>query len=415
MAKRILVLGVGQNNFLSFLYGTLKKYDASFCIKAPFIRDLNKPVPDATWMYDNKDVVIKVSFFNLFRAFIISSFSLHLWQTFFFILFVEKKFKKAVHFFLKHNQAKAFFLQNKSFKDIDIFHFHYIQYSYLRELFLIPKDKNIVCTFWGSDLLRTSDILNFYFVKKALNRATTITCQSLEMREIILSKFGRNLLNKIKIAQFPVDRKIYDEMDANIQNKALIKSFREKYGYSLTKKNILVGHNGSKNNNHEKIIQALSGSACKDKCHLIVNLNYAISSDEKKDYVPRLEKLLNESGFTFTVNDTFFSKEELAISRLATSIFIHMPISDALSGTLTEMLYANNSVITGSWLPYKTFKKIGLQYHEVYDFDELPIILDALMADFEKEQLQSATNKKAIQDYFFNENCIMNWSKILIQ
>jgi hypothetical protein len=413
MAKKILVLGVGQNNFLSFLYATLKRYDDSFTIKAPFIHDLKKEVNDQSWMYDNQDISVKTSLLNNISSFFISLLSLHVWQTFFFIFLVEKKFKKAVHFFLKHSQAKAFFLQNNNFATIDVFHFHYIQYSYLRELFLIPKNKKIVCTFWGSDLLRTSDILNFYFVKKALHRATTITCQSLEMREIILSKFGRNLLDKVTIAQFPVDRKIYDEMDANFEHCDKIQQFQKKYGYSTTKYNVLIGHNGSKQNNHNKIIHALQHSLSKDKCHLVVNLNYGISNADKQNYIVQLKKSLQESGFSFTINEVFFSKEELAISRLATSVFIHMPVSDALSGTMTEMLYANNTVITGSWLPYKTFKKMGLQYHEVDDFSELSKKLDDVMANFQHEQLQVVLNKKAIRDYFFNDNCSINWSKIL--
>ena len=112
MAKKILVLGVGQNNFLSFLYGTLKNYDASFIIKAPFIQNLHKEVEDATWMYDNQDLATKVSFLNTIKAFTISIFSSHLWHTFFFILIVERKSKKALHFFLKHIQSQAFFFQN---------------------------------------------------------------------------------------------------------------------------------------------------------------------------------------------------------------------------------------------------------------------------------------------------------------
>jgi hypothetical protein len=413
MAKKILVLGVGQNNFLSFLYATLKKYDDSFVIKAPFIRELNQEVKDQTWMYDNQDVVIKSSLLNNILSFFYSLFSLHVWQTFFFIFLVEKKFKKAVHFFIKHSQAKAFFVSNKNFITIDVFHFHYIQYSYIRELFLIPKNKKIVCTFWGSDLLRTSDILNFYFVKKALNRATIITCQSLEMREIILSKFGRNLLDKIQIAQFPVDRKIYDEMEANFEDCDKIQQFQLKYSYSTTKYNVLIGHNGSKQNNHNKIIKSLQHSLSKDKCHLIVNLNYGISKSDKQDYIVQLKKSLQESGFSFTINEVFFSKEELATSRLATSVFIHMPVSDALSGTMTEMLYANNCVITASWLPYKTFKKMGLLYHEVDDFNELSKKLDDVINHFQEHQLQVTSNKKAIQNYFFNDNCSINWSKIL--
>ncbi|MEO5777857.1 MAG: hypothetical protein ABIQ27_13210 [Flavobacterium sp.] len=413
MSKKILVLGIGQNNFLSFLYSKLKSFDNTFIISAPFARELNKDVKNDSWMYDNNLVSNKPSFLSILQSFFLILIDKHTYQTFFFILLVEKKFKKSVHFLYAQIKAKAFFLTNNNFNDFDVFHFHFLQYSYLRELFLIPKDKKIVCTFWGSDLLRTSDILNFYFVKKALSRANIITCQSLELKEIILSKYGRHLSDKIRIVVFPVDEKIYNDIDSARDNKDLISDFKIKYGYSSSKRNILIGHNGSVFNNHLKIIEAFNSIHHKSEVHLIVNLNYALDNDNRLSYKNKLVKQLEQTGISFTLLETFFSKEELAISRLASDIFIHMPISDALSGTMTEMLYANNVVITGSWLPYKTFKTMGLYYHEADDFESLSDKIDELNSGFDNEKLKAFGNKKAIKEYFFSDKIIENWATIL--
>jgi hypothetical protein len=413
MQKKILVLGVGQHNFLYYLYSALKAYNNSYTVVAPFVRELDKSVKSDNSIYNNELVSNKVSLYNYVRAFLVLPFDGFIYQTFFFILFVERKFKKAAHFVLKYSQAKAFFLQNDNFKSFDIFHFHYLQYSYVRELFLIPKGKNIVCTFWGSDLLRTADILNLYIIKRALNKATTITCQSLELKEIILSKYGRHLESKINVVMFPIDTKTYDAIDVYHNKQLSINEFKATYHYSNEKINVLIGHNGSMFNNHENIIKALGQLQQKEKVHLIVNLNYGLPESEKESYKNKLTQVLENTKISFVVLENFFSGDELAIARLASEVFIHMPISDALSGTMLEMLYASNIVITGSWLPYKTFVNAGLKYHEVSDISKLPALFDTIISHYETEKEIAKQNHNAIKVSFFGNSIIAKWNQIL--
>jgi glycosyltransferase involved in cell wall biosynthesis len=413
MGKKILVLGLGQNNFLSFLYAALKKYDGDFSISVPFYNEITADSSHETWMYDNKNIHFKHTLISLSLSLLFCLSSKHFYQTFFFILFVEKKIGKSFHFCYRQLLAKSYFIRNNNFQDYDTFHFHFMQYSYLRELFLVPKGKKIVCTFWGSDLLRTNDILNFYFVKKALNRATVITCQSEELKEIILSKFGRNLTDKIQIAVFPVYEKIYDLMDLNYNKKEVVDLFKANFRYSNDKINILIGHSGSKANNHLKIIKSLENLSHKDKIHAIVNLNYAITANEKQGYRREFTDALKALGCSYVILEKFFVNDELAVSRLASDIFIHAPISDALSGTMLELLYASNIVVTGSWLPYKTYRKAKLDYFEIYDFAELSQKLDSIIENFESEKKIVTKNKSSIRNYFMTDSGIKNWSQIL--
>jgi len=413
MNKKILVLGLGQNNFLSFLYAALKKYDPTFTVSVPFYNEITSDSKNDTWMYNNENIVFKNTIISFLLSIIFCLFSNHFYQTFFFILFVEKKIGKSFHFIYKQVIAKHFFIQNNNFQEFDTFHFHFLQYSYLRELFLVPKEKKIVCSFWGSDLLRTHDILNFYFVKKALNRCTLITCQSQELKEIILSKYGRNLGFKIQIVTFPVYEKIYDLMDLNYDNKEMIKIFKSKFNYSNDKINILIGHSGSRANNHLQIINSLANLKNKSKIHLIINLNYAITANEKESYKKELIDTLSALKFSSVILEKFFVNDELAISRLASDIFIHAPISDALSATMLELLYASNIVITGTWLPYKTYRKANLNYFEIYDFSELPEKLDLIIENFKIEKETASKNKIFVSDYFLSDLMIKKWSQIL--
>jgi hypothetical protein len=412
MNKKILVLGLGQNNFLSFLYSEIKKTDSTFFISVPFI-DVNNDKIHDSWMYNNDIINHNITVVNYFRSFLKTLFFRHFYETFFFILFVDKKILKSLHFVIKQLNAKAFTIQNNDFDHFDTFHFHFMQYSYLRELFLVPNGKKIVCSFWGSDLLRTHDILNFYFVKKALNSATIITCQSQELKEIVLSKFGRNLAEKIHIVKFPIYYSVYNLMNTNYDNSEKLRIFKLNNGYSTDKINVLVGHSGSISNNHLSILKSLLNLGCKKKIHLIINLNYAITANEKIEYKQKLFNELEKLECSYVILEKFFVNEELAISRLASDIFLHAPVSDALSGTMLELLYASNIVITGSWLPYKTYRRANLDYYEINDFGELSASLDLVVQNFEEVKKKMLLNRYLIQEHFINNNDIKKWSEIL--
>jgi len=413
MQKKVLVLGVGQNNFLSFLYGALKKTYPEFSISVPIYKEVKKNVAVSDWMYDNGRLKKNISLISYIKAVFIMMLSKHHYETLFFILFFEKKLLKSFHFVLSSIKEKAFFIQNENFKDIDTFHFHYMQYSYLRELFVIDKNKKVVCSFWGSDLLRTSDTLNHYFVKKALNRANIITCQSMEMKEIILSKFGRELYDKIQINNFPIDESVFNGIDCFSREDDSVQLFKEKHGFSKDKINVLIGHNGNPQNNHLKCIAALSDFDQKEKLHLIVNLCYGLSQNEYEDYKNNLEKALKKSGFSYVILEKFFTGDELVFSRLATDVFIHVPVSDALSATLTEMMYAGCISITGAWLPYNTLRQIKLYYHEINDFNELAVKLNSVVSNKIEEEKRSIANKPLIRAFFFRKEIVEKWAEIL--
>ena len=146
---------------------------------------------------------------------------------------------------------------------------------------------------------------------------------------------------------------------------------------------------------------------------MVINLNYAITENEKKIYKMELIDALNKLDCSYVILEKFFVNDELAISRLASDIFIHAPISDALSGTMLELLYASNIVITGSWLPYKTYRKAKLDYFEIYNFPELSEKLDVIIDNFDREKEMVLKNKQSIRDYFISESVAKNWSQIL--
>ncbi|HLN94792.1 MAG TPA: hypothetical protein VK183_04090 [Flavobacterium sp.] len=409
MKRKLLALGLGQSNFLSFLYGAVTKQEPGFGVGAPYLQTFGKSKAGSD-LFENGSFR-KPHLFHWLAATLKSTGSRHVYATFFFILCVEGKLLKALHFLRSHLGKRAFFLANGDFRSYDVFHFHFMQYSYVQEVFFIPRNKKVVCSFWGSDLLRTSDILNFYLVRKALHRADAITCQSLELREIILSKFGRSLLPKMHVVMFPIEEAIYRRIRDLSHDTNRIAAFCGST-YSSSKINIVVGHSGSRFNNHLRIIEALADFPLADNVHLVVTLSYAITPGERAAYRPQLEAALDKTGCSFAFQEDVLSDDELALSRLVTGIFLHAPASDALSSTMLEMLYAGSVVVTGSWLPYKTFRNAGLHYHEVSDFASLGASVAAIVTHFEAERLRATTNRQAIEAGFSNDELVSKWLQV---
>lgn len=408
MNRRIVVLGLGQNNFLSYLYSVLKIHHQDYSISAPFFSELNTEKKDESWMYDNQNIIRKPRIPHFLKAVVSILLNKYTYIFFHYILFVEGKGKKAFHFLYSFFKEQSFLYANDAFKTYDIAHFHFMQYSYVRSVFLLPSTKKIVCSFWGSDLLRTSDNFNHFIIQKVLSRANAITCQTPEMKEIILSKFGRNLEKKIKLCLFPLDRLSYDNIDLYRNDNAEIEKFKKDFGFHLTKKNILIGHNGNASNQQIEVIQSLLDLKTINDYHLIINLNYGCPPQEITAFKNALETLLKSTQTTFYINEIFYNKKELALSRLATDIFIHVPISDALSGSMLEMLYANTTVITGTWLNYKTFKKAHLDYFEVEAIRDIPYTIEKSCLESDRDHKVS-NNQRNIITYFNNAILIENW------
>jgi hypothetical protein len=404
MSKNIVVLGLGQNNFLSYLYSALKIHHNDYQITAPYIKDLNDESKDESWMYDNQKVVFNPHLGYYVYSFLRILFNRYTYIFFHYLIFVEGNWKKAFHFLFQFLKEQAFLKANNSFEDFSIAHFHFMQYSYVRNVFLLPKEKKIICSFWGSDLLRTSDHFNHFIIQKVLNRAAIITCQTPEMKEIILAKYGRALEDKIRLNLFPLDRFTYENIDLYRNDELEIQEFKSKFGFHPTKKNILIGHNGNQSNQQIAVIQELSKLNNSKDYHLIVNLNYGCPPKELEAFKVILEKHLIASNTTYYINQHFYNKKELALSRLATDIFIHVPISDALSGSVLEMLYANTQVITGSWLNYKTFKNANLDYLEIQTIYELiELFTNPVIAN------STASNVNKVKENFNNAAIIARW------
>jgi hypothetical protein len=413
---RILVTGLDQSNFITQLYSGIKQQKKSLYVAVTGLRlhgNQNKE-NSGDDAFDKVYNLSKIKHAHLPAAVLTLVFSKWFYQLLIYILFVEGKVKKAAHFCICAVKEKAFYYSNNSFKSFDVFHFHYMQYSYLRGVWMVPAGKKIICSFWGSDLLRTADNFNHFVVAKALQRANVITVQSVELREIVLAKYGRELKGKIRLAQFALSQDTFSAIDEVRGNKALANGFCLANNIVYNKQKIVIGHNASDYNNHIQVIEALAQVKSKDKLFVIVPFAYGIAQNERQTYRLSIESALKKAALPGVILDNYLTGQQLALLRSITDILIHMPESDALSAALTETAYAGGLILTGSWLPYSPFKNAGMQLWYASAFADVAAQIQKMLDAFDEYKLiASAKNRQAVANHFFTTATTKGWITIL--
>ncbi|SHN01785.1 Glycosyltransferase involved in cell wall bisynthesis [Cyclobacterium lianum] len=408
--KYILVAGIGKSNFIGQLYLSIhKKYPKKFDIDILGLRlfsnlEKGKYAECFTNQFKiRKSIEIKdlINIFN-FKLY------LHLFR---FIRFGASA--NYLYSFFKEFVVYATMSKKILKNNYDIIHFHFPTKEKLALFWHIGRNQKYVVSFWGSDLMRVNGVFNYYIQKKVLRDAYKITTHSLELKDQILTKFGRDLRDKIFLTKFPPEEKLYRILDEYSPKIDLIRiRFLQEFNFPLTKNLIVIGHNGFRENNHIQILKQLSNIPLeiKEKCYFILPFSYKNAKDNL--YEKECLQELSRSDFSGKILDTFLSWEELALLKLCTKVYIHLPVSDALSGSLTEAMYAGSEVITGKWLPYSPFEDAGLSYYSINDFSELPQIFELAISK-NPDQNSALANKEKIRDYFFPDFCAKTWFSVL--
>ena len=109
-------------------------------------------------------------------------------------------------------------------------------------------------------------------------------------------------------------------------------------------------------------------NSLKEQVVLVLHVSYG----RREEYLAILKQKVDSSiNLSFILLEEFMNPDEIAKLRLVTDIMIHAPISDALSATMLEVLYAGNKVIAGGWLPFGILSRNQIVYHAFNDFEEL--------------------------------------------
>lgn len=408
----ILVTGANQDNFVIPLFQKIKEKSAKFAVGRFIIIDA--PYKPTT----NSNIFNKFHFLygrrirNYPIKYLLSEtlnilFDTKFWHQIFLKkgLSISNAFQKT---FSKKLIYKLYLKEASLFKNYHIINFHYCDPSFSELIEHIPSFTKVICSIWGSDLMRISGELEYYRQKKMFERANIITLQSIEMREIILAKYGRHLKPKIRITLFGTDNEFFDNIDL-YDNLADIQKFKNELGIAFHKKLITIGHNANPFNNHLTILNHVKHIKQKENTVVLLPFTYGC---EDFNYINQVKEYCENEQIEYRIFQKFLSINDLALLRIVTDVMIHMPESDAQSAAMIETLYAGNIVITGSWLPYGNLRRREITYYEIEEFSYLARMLDNVLENIEDYIPNKEHQKKQILNHYHIDKTTNKWLKI---
>ncbi len=263
------------------------------------------------------------------------------------------------------------------------------------------KGKKLVVTIWGSDYDRVPDETR-QAARKLYDEADVINFGNPDMRDDFTSYFN-SYANKTAIAGFGDDKltKI-----ANFSTTESRETSKQEVGIPKDALVITCGYKAFHILQHHKILDALETirETIPDNHVLVFPLTY--HRDEK--YVSDLKDRLSKSGFNHVIYEDFLTDDNLTRLRVASDIYITIPVTDGASFSLLEYMTAGNVVVAGDWLPYKFHKELGLKFHST-SLDKLAETIESVVSNFPSYRSEVQGNASIILDTFGWPKKVKEW------
>lgn len=411
---KILILGIGQSNFLNPLYGEILKRYPTFEFFIDTYYDLdkekNKSKPEIYSHFFNfkNSSISKWGFRKALMSLIFTKF---FWEIIFFEWKQKKSFKEIKKIIFGFAKTKYYVENYINPLKMDIIHFHFCTIENLKEIHYLSRETKTICSFWGSDLMRFNEAQDIFYVRKALGKADSITLQSPEMAKMMEIKYGNSLRQKVTTLRFTLEIKIFkkiDELKSKDDWKIL---FKNRLNIPDDKIVVALGHNGFEANNHFLMIEQIEKMPRNliNKYVFVLHISYGGTEEYKKSLI----RLSKDTDLPLLVVTEFFGPTDVAKFRLITNLLIQMPTTDALSSAMTEVLYAGNTVVAANWLPYDILGKNGVRLMILNGFNELPGFLEDFSENSVGYNAENRQNSKAIKEFLFPEKTTSDWVRLL--
>lgn len=294
----------------------------------------------------------------------------------------------------------------KKIRNYNYVHFQFISplRYFLIDIFKYLTNSKIILSIWGSDMYRLDkwDVAAF---KRACNQADRITFANPQS----ISYFSENFLwtkDNLSICRFglaPLEN--LAELDTD---KAGAKA---RLGWNANKIALTLGYNLSPMQQHLTILEVLNSEVFKefkDNIQIILPISYAGTAKYKDDVLTALDQL----PFQYFVYDTYLQDDTIALIRMASDIMVQVQTTDQFSGSMQEHLYAQNVVITGSWLPYQTMKEMGIYFVEIDDIQGLEKKLPLVIKEYDAYYQRCIVNNDKIADLSKWDKVIDSWLEL---
>lgn len=268
----------------------------------------------------------------------------------------------------------------------DVLHVEYANHYGLMMASILSKFvKKTIVSYWGSDLFRaTENELKKYI--KYLNKVDNITLCTNSMKKYFVQKYQDQYNSKLKIIDYGANG--FVAIDAAIGKQAAECYF----DFPNDKIVVLVGYNGSEGQQHIKVIDMLKNLSVElqKKLYVVFPMTYAVN----EEYSLRVKDEMNDScEFEVSILEDYLTPDQMAELFVKSDCMIHAQITDALSASVQEILYAGKLVFNPEWLEYEEIDKRGVFYKKYKDFKEL----EELFVNYVNGGI-SAEEKKLLED-----------------
>lgn len=282
----------------------------------------------------------------------------------------------------------------------DYVHFHFFgkESHYISDFFSKKANCKIIISIWGSDMYRNK---SDSFILACKN-AYLITFANQESIEFFESKYTWTKGN-LRLCRFGLEPLEY--LKKLVQSKDDCKI---DLGLNSKKIAVTIGYNMAPEQQHIEILNQFTKEntfILKDKIELILPITYGGS----KKYKQQLLSKLKELPFEYKIFDNYLSDNDVAKIRKASDVMLQLQTTDQFSGSMQEHLYANNIVITGSWLPYQTLKDNNCWFLEVQNINELKLLIPNIISNYNCFLGKTTHNSIAINTLSSWNNNINSW------
>jgi glycosyltransferase involved in cell wall biosynthesis len=270
---------------------------------------------------------------------------------------------------------------------------HFVEPMYAKYLLDLPN--KMICTLFGSDLFRTTS------EQKNQQKGLFEKAVGILLSKNMQPEFGKHFPEQE--AKYIFNQYGSKRIDLVIERSELKPT--SSFNFPQNKKVITLGYNGKEEQQHLKIINALSNSkALAEQCHFVLPMTYGGS----QDYIDRIENEMKLNDFSYSILTNRLSDEEMADLWLSSHICVNMQTTDALASSIKEALAAGNIMLVGEWLPYDIYSELGVVYEKT-NFDNLPSRLKNSLDNFDDIRERTMKNKGLVKNFASWQVLIDKW------
>ena len=288
----------------------------------------------------------------------------------------------------------------KNKNNFDIIHVHFMDSRFLKFCrTLLRSNAKLVITFWGSDLLvnAAGDTSVVQCFCPWLDKAHAINLMEQNSAKVFNKLFPTVDTKKVKIIDFGDSLlSLIKKEDKRIgRDKA-----KEKYSLPLNKLVVHIGHNGSAAHQHLQLLRSIGKIAphIKEKLYVVMHFGYGTGGNgySRKEYIDAVKNAANSTAIEYKLLTEYLTGDDLADFRLTADVMLYGQMTDAISSSVVETVYAGGLFINPTWLDYSEFRDAGIKFIEYNTFDEIPEIITKIVNEGALTEREIAKNKKAI-------------------